>query len=57
MVKNLPTNAEDVGLISGLGRTPGEGNDNPWDFLPGNPMDRGTWKATVQGTAKELDMT
>ena len=28
MVKNLPANV-DVGLISGLGRSPGEGNGNP----------------------------
>ena len=26
-------------------------------FLPGNPMDRGVWRATVHGVAKELDMT
>ena len=33
VVKNLPTNAEDVrdlGLIPGLGRSPGEGHDNPF---------------------------
>ena len=32
LVKNLPGNARDtrdVGLIHGLGRFPGEGNDNP----------------------------
>ena len=32
MVKNLPDNAgdaRDVGLISGSGRFPGVGNDNP----------------------------
>ena len=32
MVKNLPTNAGDtgdVGLIPGLGRSPGEGSGNP----------------------------
>ena len=26
-------------------------------FLPGNPMDRGAWWATVHGVAKELDTT
>ena len=26
MVKNLPANAEDLGSIPGLGRSPGEGN-------------------------------
>ena len=29
MVKNPPANAQDVGLIPGLGRSPGEGNGNP----------------------------
>ena len=38
MVKNLPTNANagdvrDTGLIPGLGRSPGEGNGNPLQFL------------------------
>ena len=27
--------AEDAGLISGSGRSPGEGNGNPLQFLPG----------------------
>ena len=52
-VKNLPANAGDLGLISGLGGSPGEGNGNPfqWSCL-GNPMDRGAWWATVHGVAK-----
>ena len=29
MVKNLPANAEDLGLIPGSGRSPGEGNGYP----------------------------
>ena len=29
MVKNLPANAGDVGLIPGRGISPGEGNGNP----------------------------
>ena len=29
MVKNPSANAEDLALIAGLGRSPGEGNDNP----------------------------
>ena len=28
-VKNLPAHAGDMGLIPGLGRSPGEGNGNP----------------------------
>ena len=41
MVKNPPANAGNVGLISGSGRTPGEGNGNPFQYCClGNPMDR-----------------
>ena len=44
MVKNLPANAgdaRDVGLIFGLGRSPGEGNGNPFQCsCLENPMDR-----------------
>ena len=47
VVKNLPANAgdaRDVGSISGLGRSPGGGNDNPLQYsCLGNPMDRGAW--------------
>ena len=32
MVKNLPANVGDAGLISGSGRSPGEGNGNPLQF-------------------------
>ena len=52
-VKNPPVNAEDVGSIPGLGRSPGEGNGNPLQYsCLGNPMDRGDWWVTVQGVAK-----
>ena len=33
VVKNLPANAGDVSLIPGSGRSPGEGNGNPLQFL------------------------
>ena len=57
-VKNLPTNAGKVGLIPGLGRSPGEGNGNPLQYsCLGNPMDGGAWWATVRGHWKESDMT
>ena len=53
-VKNLPANAGDVGLISGLGRSPGERNDNPLQYsCLGNPMERGAWRAIVHAVAKE----
>ena len=41
MAKNLPANTGDVGLISGSGKSPGEGNGNslPYSCLE-NPMDR-----------------
>ena len=44
MIKNLPANAGDVGSMTGLGRSPGEGNGNPLQYsCLGNPMDGGTW--------------
>ena len=58
MVKNLPANVGDVGLIPELGRSPGGGNVNPlqYSFLE-NSMDRGSWCATVHGVTKESDTT
>ena len=46
-------NAGDLGLIPGLGRSPGEGNGYPvqYSYLE-NCMDRGAWWATVHGVAK-----
>ena len=53
VVKNLPANAGDAGLISGSRRSPGEGNGNPlWYSYLGNPMGRGPWQATVHRVAK-----
>ena len=41
------------GKVSGPGKSPGEGNDNPLQYsCLGNSMDRGTWWATVHGVAK-----
>ena len=51
------SNARDSGdssSISGSGRTPGEGNGNPPQYsCLENPLDRGAWRATVHGVAKE----
>ena len=33
VVKNLPANARDAGLMPGTGRSPGEGNGNPLSIL------------------------
>ena len=43
----------DLGLIPGSGRSPGEGNDNPFQyFCLENSMDRGAWQAPVHGITK-----
>ena len=43
----------DLDSIPGLGRSPGEGNGYPPQyFCLENPMDRGTWQATVYAFAK-----
>ena len=57
VVKNLPSNARDTGdagSIPGSGKCPGGGHGNPlqYSYLE-NPMDRGTWKATVHGVTKK----
>ena len=50
MVKNLPANAEDEGLISGIGRSSGEANATLLYYsCLGDPMDRGAWWATSMG--------
>ena len=42
-----------MGYIPGWGRSPGEGNGNPFQYSRlENPMDKGTWKAAVHGVAK-----
>ena len=46
-------NAGDPGSIPGSGRSPGEGNGNPFQHsCLENPMDGGAWEATVHGVAK-----
>ena len=49
------TDVKGVGAIPGPGRSPGEGNGNPFQYsCLGNPIDREAWWATVYGVA-ELD--
>ena len=51
--KEYACNAGDPALIPGLGRSPEGGNDYPLQYsCLGNPMDRGTWRATVHEIAK-----
>ena len=45
VVKNPPAKAGDTGLITGSGRSLGEGNGNP------------AWRATVHVVSKGSDMT
>ena len=52
-VKESARNVGDMGLIPGLGRSPGEENGNPLQYsCLENPMDRGAWWATVHRVAK-----
>ena len=56
VIKNVPANAGDIrdaGSIPGLGRSPGGGHNNLLQYsCLENPMDRGTWQATVHRVAK-----
>ena len=56
MVKNKPANAgdlRDVGSTPGLGRSPGGGSGNPFQFsCLENPMNRGSWQAIVHRVAQ-----
>ena len=58
-VKNPPANAgdaRDVGLVPGLGRSPGEGNGSPLQYsCLENSMNRGTWWATELETTERLN--
>ena len=51
--KESACNAGDLGLIPGLGRSPGEGNGNPLQYsCLENPMDREAQWASVHRVAK-----
>ena len=56
VVKNLPANAGTAGdpsSIPQLGKSPGGGNANPFQYSCwDNPMDRGAWQAKVHGISK-----
>ena len=51
--KESACSAGDLGSIPGLGRSPGEGNDNPIQYsCLEKSMYRGAWWATVHEIAK-----
>ena len=53
VVENPPADTGDAGSVSGLGRSPGEGNGNPLQYsCLGNPMDRAAGQATVHAVIK-----
>ena len=59
VVKNPPAmqeaacSAGDTGSIPGSGRSPREGNSNPFQYsCLGNPMDRGAWRASVHSVTE-----
>ena len=56
MVKNLPANvgdSGDAGSIPRSERSPGGGNGNPFQYsCLEHPMDRGAWRAAIQGVTK-----
>ena len=53
VVKNPPANAGDTGSIPGSGWPPEGGHGNPFQYsCLENSMDRGAWRATVQGVAQ-----
>ena len=55
--KDSACNAGDLGLIPGLGRSPGGGHGNPLQYSGlENPHGRGAWWAIVHGVA-ESDTT
>ena len=61
VVKNPPANAGDpwgMSSIPGSGRFPGGRSGNPLQYsCLENPLDRGAWRATVHGVAKESETT
>jgi len=53
VVKNPAAKTGDACSIPGSGRYPWRRKEQPTPvFLPGDPMDRGGWQATVPGATK-----
>ena len=56
VVKNLPANAGDAGLISDQ-EDPLEKEITTHSVFMGNTMERGAWQTTVHGVTEKSDMT
>ena len=55
VIQETACKSGDAVSISGLGRSFGGRNDNPFQYCSlGNPIDRGTWWATVHGGCKRV---
>ena len=55
-VKNLPASGGIVGLSPGLGRSPGVGNGNPFQYsCLENPLDRGAYQSIVHRVTKKSE--
>ena len=54
--KKSTCNTEDLGLIPGWGRSPGEGNGNPLVFLPGESHGQRSLVGCSPRSHKELNM-
>ena len=51
--KESACNAGDLGSVSGLGRSPEEGNDNPLQYsCLENSINRGAWQAAEHGVTE-----
>ena len=58
VVQDPPAIQETQIQFPGSGRSPGEGNDCPFQYsCLKNSMDRGAWQATVHGVVSVLDTT
>ena len=56
--KESVCSAGNPGVLPGLGRSPGGGHGNPLQYsCLENPIDRGTWWATVHGMSKSRTLS
>ena len=57
-IQRIQCRDADVGSISGLGSSPGEGNGNPLKYSCLEiSMNKGAWRATIHGIAKKSETT